>query len=61
MADVTVRDHLPQGSAEDGSLGPTVTDLSKERCFFFCEPTKVYTQLIATLRRPIKHFHLYYK
>ena len=30
MADVTVRGHLPPGSVEDGSLGPTVTDLASE-------------------------------
>ena len=30
MANVTVRGHLPLGSVEDGSLGPTVTDLASE-------------------------------
>ena len=30
MADVTVRGHLSPGSGEDGSLGPTVTDLASE-------------------------------
>ena len=30
MADVTVRGHLPPGSVDDGSLGPTVTDLASE-------------------------------
>ena len=30
MADVTVRGHPPPGSGEDGSLGPTVTDLASE-------------------------------
>ena len=30
MADVTVRGHLPPGTVEDGTLGPTVTDLASE-------------------------------
>ena len=30
MADVIVGGHLPPGSVEDGSLGPTVTNLASE-------------------------------
>ena len=30
MADVAVRGHLPLGSMEDDTLGPTVTDLAAE-------------------------------
>ena len=61
-ADVTDRGHLHPGTAEDDTLGPTVTELaSGERALLLLLRAHQRAQLTARLRRLIKPFYLHYK
>ena len=64
MADVTVRGHFSPGSGEDGSLGPTVTDLaSEDRALLLLlrAHQSLHTAHCDIVRRPTKPFCLYHK